>query len=154
MERKRIFAIKVSDIVEEYYVKKVVAAKDKLLQKKEDKIDKLLVSQKKLTENFAKTERSRSKSTMHYRNTTKIARRNGILGQISLEIVGDTKIICKIEHTPNSINLWTRIRKNLKKRGKIDAKGCNFNLLGDFTEKKMLTFVENTHDERFNTSKL
>lgn len=64
------------------------------------------------------------------------------------------KIICKIEHTPNSINLWTRIRGNLKKRGKIDAKGCNFNLLGDFSEKRMLLFVENTHDERFNTSGL
>lgn len=245
------FAIKVSNIVEEYYVKKAVAAKDKLLQKKEDKIDKLLASQKKLSENFAKTEKKLAKDFAKtekklaedfaktekklikkydesQKHNEKLQEEMEFLVKNSKEIVGDTrtirrklggacddrvvstgcesddhvfyiakyndkpkfdkkgklipaysycvmrtkkasintkiqsirdehpkmKIICNIERTPNSVNLWTRIRSNLKKRGKIDAKGCNFNLLGDFTEKKMLSFVENTHDERFDTSGL
>jgi len=41
------FAIKISDIVEEYYVKKTVAATDKLLKNKDDKISELLGARKR-----------------------------------------------------------------------------------------------------------
>ena len=46
------------------------------------------------------------------------------------------KVIKIIEYTPNSINLWVRIRKRLHECDKINGKGCGFNIIGDFTEKK------------------
>lgn len=64
------------------------------------------------------------------------------------------RVIFKIEYTPNSINLWTRVRDDLKKRGNIEVKGSNFNLLGDYTEKRMLRAVQRTHDERLDTTGL
>ena len=61
------------------------------------------------------------------------------------------EIIKKINFTPNSINLWTRIRNELKAKRKIDGAGCKFNLKGNFTQAKMIQYVEKIHDERFDT---
>lgn len=51
------FAIKVSDIVEEYFVKKAVAAKDKLLKNKDDKISELLGVQKKMMKKYDESQK-------------------------------------------------------------------------------------------------
>ena len=61
------------------------------------------------------------------------------------------RIITKIKYTPNSINLWTRIRTKLKKKKKIRVNGCQFNLLGDFSIDQLVEYVKRTHNERLNT---
>jgi len=60
------------------------------------------------------------------------------------------EIIKKIKYTPNSINLWTRIRDELRQRGKIEGPGCKFNLINNFSESRMIRCVETIHDERLN----
>ena len=62
------------------------------------------------------------------------------------------RIIKKIEYTPNSINLWTRIRDDLRCQRNIEGRSCSFNLLGDFTEVEMLDYVEEKHNERLHTT--
>jgi len=64
------------------------------------------------------------------------------------------EIIKKIKYTPNSINLWTRIRDKLRLHRKIEGPGCKFNLINNFSETRMIRYVEKIHDERLNTKNI
>jgi len=64
------------------------------------------------------------------------------------------QIVLEIYYTPNSMNLWTRIKEELNtggKKRKIKTSGRNFNLANDFTEKILIKCIKKIHNERFNT---
>jgi len=64
------------------------------------------------------------------------------------------RIIKKIDYTPNSINLWTRIRDDLRNQRKISGTSRSFNLIGNFTQSDMLAYVEDKHNERLRTTNI
>jgi len=64
------------------------------------------------------------------------------------------EIIKRIKYTPNSINLWTRVRDELRQRRKIEGPGCKFNLVNGFSESRMIQYVEKIHNERLNTENI
>ena len=58
----------------------------------------------------------------------------------------------KISYSPNSINLWTRIKKKLGtgKSKKIIFDNCKFNLKRGYNEEQLLVDIKNIHDKRLN----
>ena len=190
------FAIRVSRIVNEYLSKEAKDAKDRLLQKKDDKIDKLLHNNKQLkkqldelmidtkevltntkviktklntitNDRVIKTGKRSDESVMYivenndkqkkgvkrYSYGVILTARKSINSTLSNYKIKHPKmkIIKKINYTPNSINLWTRIRNNLKKRNKISGTGCKFNLCDDFSERRLIKYIEKIHNERLDT---
>ncbi|AVL94489.1 putative KilA-N domain-containing protein [Moumouvirus australiensis] len=67
-----------------------------------------------------------------------------------LERHPNMEIILKICHSPNSMNLWNRIKTKLGKK-KIIYSGCNFNLEDDYTENKLVRDIKRIHNERLDT---
>ncbi|AZL89569.1 KilA-N domain-containing protein [Megavirus baoshan] len=67
-----------------------------------------------------------------------------------LERHPDMEIVLKISHSPNSMNLWNRIKTKLGKK-KITYSGCNFNLDNDYTENKLVRDIKKIHNERLDT---
>ncbi|AGD92862.1 putative KilA-N domain-containing protein [Megavirus lba] len=67
-----------------------------------------------------------------------------------LERHPDMEIVLKISHSPNSMNLWNRIKTKLGKK-KITYSGCNFNLENDYTENKLVRDIKKIHNERLDT---
>ncbi|AUV58832.1 hypothetical protein [Bandra megavirus] len=67
-----------------------------------------------------------------------------------LERHPDMEIVLKISHSPNSMNLWNRIKTKLGKK-KITYSGCNFNLEDDYTENKLVRDIKKIHNERLDT---
>ena len=61
----------------------------------------------------------------------------------------DMEVLMKISYSPNSINLFKRVKEELE--GKIKISGCSFNLKSGFTESKLLKTIERIHNERLNT---
>jgi len=189
------FAIKVSKIVNEYFIKKAIEEKDKLLQNKDDKIDKLLreVNELKNTTYEVLDNTKKIKNKLHivshdrvihtkkrgdnqafylakYNDKPKRDKKTGKIiktheycvirtKKISLntkinDILADhprMKIIHKIKYTPNSINLWIRICDELRRKGKIEGKNCNFNIINNFSEHDLIKFIEKTHNARLHT---
>ncbi len=62
------------------------------------------------------------------------------------------KILLNITYSPNSVNLFKRIKEKL--RGKIEFDKCRFNLCGRYTEKRLLEDIKKIHDKRFDTKNL
>lgn len=64
----------------------------------------------------------------------------------------DMKVILKITYSPNSVNLWLRVKKKLGKgKGKdrkISYNGCKFNLKNKYSEKKLIRDITKIHNER------
>ncbi|AQN67947.1 putative kilA-n domain protein [Saudi moumouvirus] len=67
-----------------------------------------------------------------------------------LERHPNMEIILKICHSPNSMNLWNRIKTKLGKK-KITYSGCNFNLEDNYTENKLVRDIKKIHNERLDT---
>ncbi|ANB51039.1 hypothetical protein [Powai lake megavirus] len=67
-----------------------------------------------------------------------------------LERHPEMEIVLKISHSPNSMNLWNRIKTKLGKK-KITYSGCNFNLENDYTENKLVRDIKKIHNERLDT---
>ncbi|AEQ33377.1 KilA-N and DUF3627 domain-containing protein [Megavirus chiliensis] len=67
-----------------------------------------------------------------------------------LERHPEMEIVLKINHSPNSMNLWNRIKTKLGKK-KITYSGCNFNLENDYTENKLVRDIKKIHNERLDT---
>nr|WBF70376.1 SET domain protein [Megavirus caiporensis] len=67
-----------------------------------------------------------------------------------LERHPEMEIVLKISHSPNSMNLWNRIKTKLGKK-KITYSGCNFNLEDDYTENKLVRDIKKIHNERLDT---
>ena len=59
------------------------------------------------------------------------------------------EILMKLSYSPNSINLFKRVKDGLK--NKIDFTKCSFNLREGYTEEKLLKAIKKIHDERLNT---
>lgn len=57
------------------------------------------------------------------------------------------EILLRLDYSPNAINLWNRIKTELK--SKIKCSGCNVNLRKKYSERKFLKDIKNIHDERF-----
>ena len=60
------------------------------------------------------------------------------------------EILLKLSYSPNSINLFKRVKDGLSK--KIEFSKCSFNLKKGFTEKKLLQRIREIHNERLNTN--
>jgi hypothetical protein len=63
------------------------------------------------------------------------------------------EVLTQITFSPNSINLWIRIKKQLGsgRKRKISVAGSKFNLVGDYTEDEMIEDIKTFHHERFDT---
>ena len=61
----------------------------------------------------------------------------------------DMKILLEIKYTPNSMNLWNRIRKNMNGK-KIAVSGSRFKRLIGYSERRMIREIQNIHDKRYN----
>lgn len=60
------------------------------------------------------------------------------------------RIIMKINYSPNAVNLWVRIRKELGlERKKIIISHCSFNLKGRYSERRLIADIKKIHNERF-----
>ena len=57
------------------------------------------------------------------------------------------EILSKIKYTPNSMNLWNRVRHEMG--NKITINGCRFNLKIGYTQRRMLRDINKIHDKRF-----
>lgn len=60
-------------------------------------------------------------------------------------------ILLRIDHTPNSINLWNRVKTALSK--KIEYTGCRVNLKKKYTQKVFVDDIKMIHNERFDYKK-
>jgi hypothetical protein len=61
------------------------------------------------------------------------------------------RVILKIYYSPNSINLWIRVKNALKKKYITDIRGCKFNINSDYTKHMLINDIKKIHAERFNT---
>lgn len=202
------FAIKISKIVNEYYTKKVIKAKDKLIQKKDDKIDELLAENRLQTKKIDKMgkqmKRLLSKNDELYGQNEEILHkvdhisndrvvRTGKVANDHLLVIlknnddpddyddDDTiyeyhalrvmrksmnarlaehakrhpqmEVLSEITYSPNSINLWNRIKDQLGtgRKKKLFIDNCRFNLRDGYEEKDLISDIQSIHDERFDT---
>ncbi len=214
------FAIKVSEIVNQYHISQVIEEKNQLLKKKQDKIDRMTVkidkilkiNKKILAKNNEQTEKigkmdNRIKRLLAKNNDmhSDIQDINGKLLMASharvvpndgldnnmLVIVKnnadpeeyndhetiyeyncmrllrstyrqsiakhksrypDMEILLSIDYSPNSINLFKRIKERLK--NKIEFDRCRFNLCAGYTEDRLINDIKKIHDKRLNTKTL
>jgi|SRR5579872_881155 len=65
----------------------------------------------------------------------------------------DMEILCEIAYSPNSMNLWNRIKDQLGKgkKRKLTIDHCKFNLRKKYTEEEMIDDIQAIHDERFDS---
>ena len=204
------YALMVSDIVNEYHIKQAIEIKDKLLNKKDDKIDKL---NKKIdillkdNEDFRRRDDIMSYKVDHLVDEIDIKSDNYVVegnpntrhilviiktnelphklrnkkgkfirdvndkvlmkypqfDYIALRVMKksyksrinsikkefpDMDILLEIKYTPNSMNLWGRIKKELNRK-KIAVTGSRFKRLVGYSEKRMIREIQKIHDERF-----
>ena len=225
------YAIKVSKIVNEYHIKQAISIKDKLLNKKQDKIDELIIINKKIdkrmrqllednegfkkdneilksdNEDFRRRDDIMSNKVDHLVDEIDIKADNYVVegnpntrhilviiktnelpqklrnkkGKFLKDINGkylmkypqfdyialrvmkksyksrinsikkefpDMEILLEIKYTPNSMNLWGRIKKELNGK-KIAVTGSRFKRLVGYSEKRMIREIQKIHDERF-----
>lgn len=210
------YAFLVSTIVDEYHIKQAIEEKEKLLKKKDDKIDKLTKTVNKqsgkidilLKENSNQTSKIDNQmkkiGKMDNRIKLLVKKNKEIYDQneeISgkLDITSDARVVAgrkcddhmfaviknndnpteydddeeiykysaqrvmkkswknrlvdhqaqhpnmrvllKINYSPNSMNLWNRIKTKLGKN-KIIVSGCNFNLEDGYTERKLIRDIQ------------
>ena len=202
------FAVRVSKIVNEYYTKKVIKAKNKLIKRKDDKIDELLAENRLQTKKIGKMDKRIKRllskhDKLHDQNeeilhkvdhisndrvvsTGRVANdhllvilKNNddpddydedetIYDYHALRVMRKSKNARLVEHTkrhpqmevlseitysPNSINLWNRIKDQLGsgRKKKLFIDNCKFNLRDGYEEEDLISDIQNIHDERFDT---
>ena len=57
-------------------------------------------------------------------------------------------ILLEIKYTPNSMNLWDRIKKEMNRK-KIAVSGSRFKRLVGYSENRMIREIQRIHDERY-----
>ena len=209
-----LFAVRVSKIVNKYFIKKALKEKEKLIKKKDDKINKLFEETKeqtfKIDELLSKNNKmdKRIKRLLH-KNDDLYDQNEEIINKVDLisndrvvttgnfknnhmlviiknnddvneydedDIIYDyhalrvmkksynqrlithknrhpnMKIIMKISYSPNSMNLWTRIKSKLGsgKNKKIIYDNCKFNLKNQYDKETLINDIQKIHDERLN----
>ena len=195
------FAVKVSRIVNKYINKKELEKKEKLLEKKDDKIDELMSETKLLNQ---KVDKLLHKNKKISKKLTVIKEQNQDLSQQNDELLDkvttiaedrvvktetsddshmfvvmkdetsdpkeryyairvkrkiikptikryknthpDAIILLEIKYNPNSINLYDRIKSNLK--DKLRFKLNNFGLKKNYSEKEMIEDINNINEEK------
>ena len=208
------FAVKVSKIVNEYFTKKVLKEKEKLIEKKDDKIanltgkvDELLNGNKQLLSKNDKMDKRIKRLLV--KNDELYDQNEEILGKVdtisndrvvstgnpddnhmliiiknndnpeeydddediyeyhALRVMKKSHkqrlaahknrhpnmiVIMKILYSPNSINLWMRIKSKLSKgkNKKIFCSSSKFNLRKKYTQKQLMADVHEIHNERLN----
>jgi len=65
----------------------------------------------------------------------------------------DMTVVFEIYYSPNSVNLWNRIKKKLGNK-KIEYSGSNFNLKKNYTERMLIKDIKNIHNERLDTDNI
>jgi len=196
-----VFAIKISKIVNEYYTKKVIKAKDKLIEKKDDKIDELLTLNKKMDKRIkrllSKNDElyGQNEEILHkvdHISNDRVVRTSRITNDHLLVILKNNddpddydkdetiydyhalrvmrksknarlvehakrhpqmEVLSEITYSPNSINLWNRIKDQLGsgRKKKLFIDNCKFNLRDGYEEEDLISDIQNIHDERFDT---
>lgn len=60
-------------------------------------------------------------------------------------------VVMKINYSPNSMNLWYRIKSKLGngRKRKITIDNCNFNLKGNYSEADLINDIKDIHNEQF-----
>ena len=222
------FAVCVSKIVNKYFIKKALKEKEKLIKKKDDKIDKLLEKNNeqtskidkqtsKIDELLSKNNELLSKNNKMDKRIKRLLHKNDDLYDQNEEIINkvdfisndrvvttgnfkndhmlviiknnddpseydeddviydyhalrvmkksynqrlithknrhpNMKIIMKISYSPNSMNLWTRIKSKLGsgKNKKIIYDNCKFNLKKHYDEESLINDIQKIHNERLN----
>lgn len=201
------FALKVSKIVNEYFIKKElkklekeIREKDKTIHELNSKVDTLLVENSKMSKKLGhlfdlnkdmydqneditnkldviSNDRVVSTKNPNYENGIVVIKNNDdpadydkgetiyeysvsrIMKQSYKQKMAmhkashpNMKVIMRIPYSPNSINLWLRIKQNLGKgkgKGKkIIYNGCKFNLKDGYTEKRLIRDIKKIHNER------
>ena len=61
----------------------------------------------------------------------------------------DSEVILEIPMTPNSRNLWARVRNDLSKKEKIVGSGNNFDLSDNYSENRLIKALRDSHSKRF-----
>jgi len=215
------FAVKVSTIVNKYFIRKEIRAKEKLIEKKDDeikkmssKIDRLFNENQTLREMTQNIDKNNQKLT---KMAKQMIRQNDDLYEINVDqsnkldtmandrvvstgnqsdenvliiiqnnddpddydeddVIYDfyalrimnkcsksriiahkerhpnMKIILTINYSPNSINLWNRIKNKLGsgRDRKIKIRNCRFNLVNGYTKTKLISDISKIHNERLN----
>lgn len=59
----------------------------------------------------------------------------------------DMEILLRIDYSPNAVNLWIRVKKEL--RSKIEYCGCNVNLKKGYSENRFIRDILKIHNKRF-----
>ena len=61
------------------------------------------------------------------------------------------EFVLRINYSPNSINLWNKIRERLGagRKKKINIFGCKFALLDDYTIEELVEDIRKIHNERY-----
>lgn len=203
-----IFGAKVSEIVNQYFIKIAIEEKDKIIRKKDDKIDRLhdkvdeLLDENKkanrrikrlLTKNdelFDQNEEILGK--VETISNDRVVSTGNVMDEHMLIIVKNNddpeeydeddelfdyqvlrvmkksyksrifahkarhpemQIVLKLTYSPNSMNLWTRIKGKLGfgRKRKLDISHCKFNLRGKYSEDDLINDVKEIHNERFNS---
>ena len=204
------FAMKVSEIVSEYYIKEEKDKYEVELTKKKDKIDRMNIKmdtlikennkiQNRLDNIYEQNEHLEEQNddiiykldvvtdnrvipAKHNKNNHSLIivenrddpqeyKKKDTLYQFSAIRVANKSItsllnkhkkyhrhmqmILHIDYSPNSMNLWTRIREKMEqvpdKNKRIECSGRNFNLVNKFTKKELIKEIKQIHNERLNT---
>ena len=61
------------------------------------------------------------------------------------------EIIFRIGYSPNSVNLWKRVKAELAcgRRKKIEMSHCKFNIRDNYSEEELFEDIRRIHNERF-----
>lgn len=202
------FAVKVSKIINEYFIREAIDEKEKEFDKKNDKIDelndkvdKLLSKNNKMDKRIKRllsknndlydqneeildkvytisNDKVISTSNSKDINMFLLIKNNDDLKEYNEDTIlyeyhvlrvmkksckirlinhknrhPNMEIIMKISFSPNSMNLWTRIKKRLGmgKNRKIDYDNCKFNLhKKNYSQENLINDIKEIHNERFN----
>lgn len=228
------FAVKVSKIVNQYYIDEAVRKKDRLLQKKEDKIDRMSRKMDEQSANIDKLVKNSDKQMQKLSDMEKIAKKSdkkikkllSVNDEISCKLTTSShdrvvstgnsddqckfvliktndkekkkniysddesdqssddedpvkiydyyvmrvlkktykfriadfqkvypkmEVIFEIKYSPNSINLWQRIKNKLGKgrKKKIEYKNCNLNIIDpNYDQDDLIKDIKEIHKER------
>jgi hypothetical protein len=65
------------------------------------------------------------------------------------------KLIYKLNYTPNSCDLWLRVKKELKQQNKINCRGAssNFDLTNGFTKDNLINLIRAKNREKYDLNK-
>jgi len=146
-------AIKVSKIINEYFIKQIKTESDL-----DSKINELLANQKMMMQQINNITETKIVSDDGDQNACCIVKINGDKNPYAYYVIKTKKnlldaefnklkihhknmvAICTVNNAPQ--NAWLLISNELKKRGKIVGIDIHFNLINDYNEERLIKFLE------------